>query len=570
MHTETHIEQGGPRYDAIDDLGLDDFLAKLKFVTSRVNAHKEEEECKSEVARLDEELAQLNSGTSSNFVSKPKVPALMQRSARPPQVPPPVAARSPRDPVPNFARNIPDMQRSAPTTAGTLIDLPRFESDTTPRPPPVPSDTLPLIGANDIGAHKNVVDMPVLSSQLEMRSKISRIQDALQESRQTRLLFAPGSMQGDKLMTPNAPQILQRSPQAVQRSAAPSGPDRGAVSYDAPVPGLGKVSQVPPSWQLNNGSPQRPPPKLLQRDANMMKQPAQPQQQSQQQPQQQPSMFVPGELDKPVPEYLLLQHVSSSYHGDPSLQTILWDMVSDGRIQTPRQLMIFADGHMRKRENSAPTYSSPITSPGSHQQGFVSPHQGFPQQQASVYPQQASQYPQQGLNRYQQKNSQSLDFPRETQRKDTMMPPNGPGMAPTRHQQKAIKVQYDTTAFGLPSNPMQHGMKQSNDLNIHNNDLNIQNNDFNILSRSVEAINKLTHGSTTDWSQPQKQYGVPKLPQQMLQQSPKQMQMQHIPSGPGQVQPQQQIRTQQAPQPYGVNPRLPAAAQNSESTVSDL
>jgi hypothetical protein len=151
-----------------------------------------------------------------------------------------------------------------------------------------------------------------------------------------------------------------------------------------------------------------------------------------------------------------------------------------------------------------------------------------------------------------------------------MMPPNGPGMAPTRHHQKATKVQYDTTAFGLPSNPMQHGMKQSNDLNIQNNDLNIQNNDFNILSRSVEAINKLTHGSTTDWSQPQKQYGVPKLPQQMLQQPPKQMQMQHIPSGPGQVQSQQQIRTQQAPQPYGVNPRLPAAAQNSESTVSDL
>ena len=264
--------------DAINELGLDDFLAKLKSVTSRAaevlpdssagrlaggEFSQENQACKSELSRLDGEIALLESGGTAGVTRR--VPPLAQRSAAPQPLPPAPAARSPRDPTGG----------SSPPAGLAVDDLPLVNFD----------GTLVVMGNGAVNRAAPPITAPDHSSSA-LQSRILRMHEALEESRQMRAALAIKDPErkdwsGGYDARPISERATRNAPRAVR--AAPPGNSSPLASCLLPLASEHTAHGAPlqPGREINamreinqrQGSPQKsPPPQLLRKKQQVQQQ----------------------------------------------------------------------------------------------------------------------------------------------------------------------------------------------------------------------------------------------------------------------------------------------------------
>lgn len=367
--------------DAINELGLDDFLAKLKSVTGRAPAAPrqdgadarvgrafapEKAEYEYELSRLDEEIAVLKAGGTA-AVSR-SVPPLAQRSAAPLPLPPAPAARSPRDP----ARAGLAVFDSVPLVNfdGTLVFSGGAVVDHAGPPRTVPDPY--GVGSAADGADDSV------------QRKIMRMQEALRESRQMRASLAitdPGEK--DRSGGYDAGPILERATRNVTRAvrAAPpgDGPPQRHATHTGPGAPLQPSREMNALRELNHGqiSPQKsPPPQLLRKKQQVLQQ-------------QFPAPISGPDPAEPMSEQELLSMVSRMYEGDHDLQQRLWEMISDGAIRTPRELRAFAEGVRREAYRTQLAQGVSMHAPRARSSGaqhpmLPQPPPGYPAQPPTI------------------------------------------------------------------------------------------------------------------------------------------------------------------------------------------
>jgi len=189
----------------------------------------------------------------------------------------------------------------------------------------------------------------------------------------------------------------------------------------------------------------------------------------------------------PISEQQLLSNVSHLYHGDASLQQLLWDMISDGVIRTEQELKLTAEGHVRRREVAAGQLAS---------SGMPRAQTSRPQSSAQQQPNQkqatwdtAHQLPTpmdvSGQHQVPGSLSQSLDF---GARNNMLM--HHKNLALSRQQAHHVPpppLQHAPTAGGLPR--VSHEYHSIPHYPKH--DMEQQGQDLDILSRSFDAIHKL-------------------------------------------------------------------------------
>jgi hypothetical protein len=457
--------------DAINELGLDDFLAKLKSVTGRAPAAPrqdgadarvgrafapEKAEYEYELSRLDEEIAVLKAGGTA-AVSR-SVPPLAQRSAAPLPLPPAPAARSPRDP----ARAGLAVFDSVPLVNfdGTLVFSGGAVVDHAGPPSTVPDPY--GVGSAADGADDSV------------QRKIMRMQEALRESRQMRASLAitdPGEK--DRSGGYDAGPILERATRNVTRAvrAAPpgDGPPQRHATHTGPGAPLQPSREMNALRELNHGqiSPQKsPPPQLLRKKQQVLQQ-------------QFPAPISGPDPAEPMSEQELLSMVSRMYEGDHDLQQRLWEMISDGAIRTPRELRAFAEGVRREAYRTQLAQGVSMHAPRARSSGAQ--HPMLPQPPPG-YPAQPPHH-QQGWDGahhpYHASLSHSMDYAGQVQRTGAPPPPPPPPLQHRAARAGGAHPQYSYQQFPAGVPLPQHAMPQEHSK------------DADILSKSFDAVCKL-------------------------------------------------------------------------------
>lgn len=577
------------RPDAVQDLGLDDFLAKLKAVTGRSNgmlvgsaaasAAPSDRAYKSDIASLDAEIEQLKSGADGSAVVKRRAPAFAQRSAAPP------SSRAPAHPpfaqtggavdevalvsgngdavfiasgvqhatqsADSFqAQNAPDDvalisgDESEVFNGGTANPVLHMQNDSRTRP-----------GA-ETSAYRS--DGTYDQSQNEIQNKISRMQKALAQSREMRASLL--NMDIPRL-APQQFAMPAKNPARAVRGAPPgTGPPVVARSPHAQHPAYTPVVMQPPQpqpWQdvdtmrkgqipLPMESPPRPPPQLLPKNDGK------------------PSH---GMGDAPISEQELLAHVSKYYGADPSLQDVLWSMISGGAIRNPRELRAAAEDLLIKRGNLPTPASSRSTGP---QQQWREPHHHQPAPWAAQQGGWAQKFPP-----HQDDLSQSMDMRVQRQTPAALSQSFDLGAPRPRHQHAQVQ-HYGPQRQGPPGMPfpprdMPRGIQSAQPPVMQQTSMRSQ--DHDILSRSFGEISKLaaspTYGSAMAPNQ------ASKAPMQSMQQGQGMNQRSRRHGPPMQMQMQQMMPPMQ-PQPgsmppqnaFGVMPRGPPPDQHAQQSAN--
>lgn len=371
----------------LEDLGLEDFLAKLKSVTSRANAPPAATPAKgsdngtahfpsnqaypSEFSQIDIDQLKIGAVLKSNFTPS-------QRSA----APPPPAARSPRNPEGGWKRS-----------GGAIFDdLPLLSMD---------GDNVFSAGnINRVAPQTGMVmpqngDMYSDQGTTNIQSKISRMQETLKQSREMRATVSKElparERNGGYETAMEKNERPTRTATTAVRSAPPPAVAHGTSTYGAPMPGseaqrpgpatpdkdMDAIRREHNKWRMGSGgSPQRTPPQLL-RKPPVVQQLSSPLL-NQQPPPQFPTgpvtdasgLFLADGGERPLSEQELLAQVSHQYQGDFALQKVLWEMISSGAIRSTHELRAAAEGQMRRRD----AHAAPM--PRGHTRRSPGPQQG--------------------------------------------------------------------------------------------------------------------------------------------------------------------------------------------------
>jgi len=332
----------------LDDLGLDEFLAKLKQVTRRTPGDRQNRAALSpveqaELSRIDAEIEQLKPSMFAKNVIR------AQRSA----APPPPATRSPRNS---------EVGRSF----GSIFDeLPLLAAD---------GDCVFTAGnISSIATQPSTMqtereihgDVPLSQGINNIQSKILRMQEALKQSRDMRASLVSLELPAGedigmiKKQTRTVPMAARSAPPppavgpGIGTYGAPPNYDIIFLEAAPPTPDkdMDAIRREHNKWRMeasSAGSPQRTPPQLLRRSQIL----ANPHS-NQQSPPQMPNAVAVGMMDageRPMSEQELLVQASHQYQGDPALQKKLWEMVSAGAIRSARELREVAEEQMKQRD----------------------------------------------------------------------------------------------------------------------------------------------------------------------------------------------------------------------------
>ena len=545
----------------MQDLGLDDFLAKLKVVTRRTNGLSlpassggaadaiAERTYKSDLAELDAELDELKNGPDGSAVMKRRTPTRAQRSAAPPQAREDDVALISGDGGTIFTaggiNNVPQRGNMAAASPQAEDDVALISGDGTevfssgaPQSlPPAWSMNGQRLPADSAMGDNN-------QGPADIRNKISRMQKALAQSREMRASLV--NMNMPALPPRHFEMPSKTAPRAVR--GAPPGNGPPAVVARSPRPSFSPPVMQSQPWQESRGqqkwsaeSRPSPPPQLLRRnDAK-------------------PAPDNMSDAPLTLSEQELLAQVSQYYGADPALQNELWTLIADGVVRTPNQLRAAAQDQVFRRENRTPQGLGAMPGVSSNSTG---PQQPRPHHNQAGHPSPHLSGWRPPILPHQQNLSQSIDFHGHQQAPGPLSSSFDFG-APRPHQQNAQPRRHGPrrqgppaaasfiTSWGMPPTPAQEMMPGKS-----------RSQDHDILSRSFGEISKLAGAPAYGRGVPQP---APKAPMPPPMQPP--MQPMHNMQMPPRQPPPQMLQMMPAapvhPQHnFGVIPRGPQANQS--------